>query len=42
MEDDFLANYLIIYIKREIAKDFSTDTISDEFYSWKECQVQLA
>jgi hypothetical protein len=36
MEDDFLANYLIVYIEKEIAKRFTIDMIIDEFYYMKE------
>jgi len=41
MEDDFLANYLIVYIEKEIAKRFTIDMIIDYFYSMKERQTQL-
>ena len=33
MEDDFLANYLIVYKKKEIAERFTIDMIIDDFYS---------
>jgi hypothetical protein len=36
MEDDFLANYLIIYIDKKIAERFTIDMIIDDFYSMKE------
>jgi len=36
MEDDFLANYLIVYIEKEIAEKFTIDMIIDDFYSIKE------
>jgi len=36
MEDDFLANYLIVYIQKEIAERFTIDMIIDDFYSMKE------
>ena len=32
MEYDFLANYLITYIEKEIDQNFDTDSIIDEFY----------
>jgi ribosomal protein L31E len=32
MEDDFLANYLIVYIEKEIAERFTIDMIIDDFY----------
>jgi hypothetical protein len=41
MEDDFLANYLIVYIEKEIAKRFTIDMIIDEFYYMKERRAQL-
>ena len=31
MEDEFLRDCLIIYIEREIAMEFTTDTLIDEF-----------
>ena len=36
MEDDFLTNYLIIYIEKEIAERFTIDMIIDDFYFMKE------
>jgi glycine cleavage system regulatory protein len=41
MEDDFLTNYLIIYIEKEIAERFTIDMIIDDFYSMKERRAQL-
>jgi hypothetical protein len=41
MEDDFLANYLIVYIEKEIAERFTIDMIIDDFYFMKEQRVQL-
>ena len=41
MEDDFLANHLIVYIVKKIVKRFTIDMISDDFYSMKERQTQL-
>ncbi|XP_057488502.1 uncharacterized protein LOC130774472 [Actinidia eriantha] len=41
IEDDFLANYLITYIEKEIAQDFDTDSIIDEFYCMKERRTQF-
>jgi hypothetical protein len=41
MEDDFLANYLIVYIEKEIAERFAIDMIIDDFYSMKEQRAQL-
>ena len=36
VEDDFLANYLIVYIEKEIAERFTIDMIIDNFYFIKE------
>jgi hypothetical protein len=41
IEDDFLANYLIVYIEKEIAERFTSDMIIDDFYSMKERRAQL-
>jgi len=41
IEDDFLANYLIVYIEKEIAERFTIDMIIDDFYSMKERRAQL-
>ena len=41
MEDDFLANYLIIYVEKEIAERFTIDIIINDFYSMKERRAQL-
>jgi len=41
MEDDFLANYLIVYIEKEIAERFTIDMIIDDLYSMKERRAQL-
>jgi hypothetical protein len=41
MEDDFLANYLIVYVEKEIAERFTIDMIIDDFYSMEERQAQL-
>jgi hypothetical protein len=41
MEDDFLPNYLIVYIKKEIAERFTIDMIIDDFYYMKEQRPQL-
>ena len=42
MENDFLADYLVVYIENEIVENFNTDMIIDDFYSLKERRVQLA
>ena len=36
MEDDFILNYLIVYIEKEIAERFTIDMIIDDFYFMKE------
>jgi hypothetical protein len=36
MEDNFLANYLIVYIEEEITERFTINMIIDDFYSMKE------
>ncbi|GMI90128.1 hypothetical protein like AT1G19260 [Hibiscus trionum] len=41
MEDDFLSDYLILYIEKEIAKKFTIDSIIDDFDSMKRRRVQL-
>jgi len=41
MEDDFLANYLIVHIVKEIAERFTIDMIIDDLYSMKERRAQL-
>ena len=35
MEDELLANNMIVYIKKEIAENFTVKMIIDEFYSMK-------
>ena len=37
MSDDFLANNLIIYIEKDIASQFNSNVIVDEFKSLKGC-----
>jgi hypothetical protein len=41
MEDDFLVNYLIVYIEKEIAERFTIDMIINYFYFIKERRAQL-
>ena len=36
MEDEFLADNLVVYIEKEIAKNFIVEMIMDEFYSMKD------
>ena len=40
-KNDFLANYLIVYIVKEIAERFTIDMIIDDFYFMKERRTQL-
>nr|XP_017250691.1 PREDICTED: uncharacterized protein LOC108221313 [Daucus carota subsp. sativus] len=42
MEDDFLHNYLITYIEKEVAENFDNDSIIDMFYKMKNRRSQLA
>jgi len=42
MRDDFLSNNLIIYIKKDITSQFSSDAIMDEFESLKCRRVQYS
>ena len=41
IKDDFLANYLIVYIEKKIAEKFTIDIIINDFYSMKERRAQL-
>ena len=41
MNDDFLADCLVLYIEREIAECFTFDSIIDDFYSLKHRRAQL-
>jgi hypothetical protein len=41
MKDDFLTNYLIVYIEKEIVEKFTINMIIDDFYSMKVRQIQL-
>ena len=36
MEDEFLLDNLVVYIKKEITENFTTDSILDDFRSLKE------
>jgi hypothetical protein len=36
IKNEFLANHLLVYIEKEISKDFTTEMIIDEFYSIKD------
>ena len=40
MEDEFLADNMIVYIEKEIVENFTIEMIMDEFYSMKNrCQT---
>ncbi|KAG2707333.1 hypothetical protein I3760_05G144000 [Carya illinoinensis] len=41
IEDEFLANNLVVYIKREIVKNFDLDSILDDFVCLKERKLQF-
>ena len=41
MEDDYLRDAMIVYIEKEIAQTFTTDTIIDGFYFLKHRRVPL-
>ena len=41
MEDEFLADCMVVYIERDIAENFDSDSIIDDFYSLKNRQAQL-
>jgi len=41
MEDEFLADNLVVYIEKEIAETFSSDSILDGFVDLKERRVQF-
>jgi len=41
LKDEFLAYFMMIYIKQELAEDIDSDSTIDEFYSIKYGRVQL-
>ena len=41
MGDDFLRDCLVIYIEKEIAMEFKTDTLIDDFNAIKTRRVRL-
>jgi hypothetical protein len=41
MEDEFLRNCLIIYIEKEIAMEFTTNELIDDFDEIKDRRVPL-
>lgn len=38
IEDDFFVDHLLVYIEKEISKDFTIKMIIHEFYSIKDCR----
>ena len=38
MEDEFLADNMIVFIEKKIAGNFTIEMIMDEFYSMKNCR----
>jgi hypothetical protein len=36
MEDKFFADHMIVYIEKEIAKEFTTEMIMNDFYFIKD------
>ncbi|GAV56774.1 Dimer_Tnp_hAT domain-containing protein/DUF4371 domain-containing protein [Cephalotus follicularis] len=41
IEDEYLTDYLVTYIEKRTATQFSTDSIIDDFYDVKECRARL-
>ena len=41
MEEEFLADSMMIYIEQELVEDIDLDSIIDEFYSTKHRRLQL-
>lgn len=41
MDDDFVSDSLVFYIEKDIVKDFSLDSLLDEFNDADERRVQL-
>ena len=41
MEDDFLTDYVIVYLEREFPEKFITNMIIDDFYSMKQRRPQF-
>jgi hypothetical protein len=41
MDNDFLANSLVIYIERKVAENFDLDLILDDFALLRDCKVQF-
>jgi len=41
MKDDFLRDCMLVYIEREIAMEFMTDSIIDDLYAKKNRKIRL-
>jgi hypothetical protein len=41
MDDEFLANNLVVYIERKIVENFNSDSILDDFSSLKQRRLQF-
>jgi len=41
IKEEFLADFMMIYIERDLVEDFDSDSIIDELYSTKHQRVQL-
>ena len=41
MEDEFLADSMIVYIERELSEPIDSDSMVDDFYSMKNRRAQL-
>jgi hypothetical protein len=41
MDDEFLANSLVVYIEREISESFNSDLILDDFVSLRTRRMQF-
>ena len=42
MENDFLTDFLMLYIEKDIVSTFSLDSIIDDFEDLKECWVPFS
>jgi len=41
MDDEFLADNLVVYIEREISESFNSDLILDDYVSLRERKMQF-
>jgi hypothetical protein len=42
MDDDFLVNSLVVYFEKDIAIQFNSNSIMDEFESLGNCRVRFS